>query len=154
RHGWLKSLIKLYAGSYRLYVNYYGPPRTITTIPYYRALQLGETTDRGTPIDLKGKAVFVGLSEKLPAERKYSCYTVFPQANGLFISGVEIAATAFLNMLEDTPVKPIDSRYYILMIHIWGMLIDVVCRMTSMVVGASVVIGLSFNYLTAEVYQF
>ena len=154
RHGLLKSLVKLYGGSNRRYLNYYGPPRTITTIPYYRALQFGESKDSGKPADLKGKAVFVGLSEKLLAERKDSFYTVFSQANGIFISGVEIAATAFSNMLEDTPVKPIDSRYYILMILIWGILIGVLCRMSSIIAGASVVIGLSVIYLTAAEYQF
>ena len=154
RHGLIQSLVKLYGGSKRRYVNYYGPPRTITTIPYYRALQFGESKDSGKPADLKGKAVFVGLSEKLLAERKDSFYTVFSQANGIFISGVEIAATAFSNMLEDTPVKPIDSRYYIQMILIWGILIGVLCRMSSIIAGASVVIGLSVIYLTAAEYQF
>src|SRR5437588_1367558 len=35
----LTTLIKLYGGSSRRYVNYYGPPHTVTTIPYYRVLQ-------------------------------------------------------------------------------------------------------------------
>jgi hypothetical protein len=42
KHALLKSLIKLYGGSNRRYVNYYGPPHTVTTIPFYRGLQLGE----------------------------------------------------------------------------------------------------------------
>jgi adenylate cyclase len=59
----LKSLIEMYAAPNSRYVNYYGPPRTITTIPYHQALQLrnGKVGDR--QYDLKGKAVFVGLSE-------------------------------------------------------------------------------------------
>src|SRR5437870_4476315 len=57
RHGLLKSLVKLYGGSNRRYLNYYGPPRTITTIPYYRALQFDESKDSGKPADLQGKAV-------------------------------------------------------------------------------------------------
>src|SRR5262245_11390872 len=36
----LTTFIKLYGGPNRRYINYYGPPHTVTTIPYYRALQL------------------------------------------------------------------------------------------------------------------
>jgi adenylate cyclase len=153
-HRLLKSLIKLYSGSNRLYLNYYGPPRTITTIPYYQALELNDSADRGTPINLKGKAVFVGLSEKLLAERKDSFYTVFSQANGVFISGVEIAATAFSNLLEDSPVKPINTFYYILLIVVWGIVVGIICRISSISVAASAVVALSVFYLFGAEYQF
>ncbi|HWP22859.1 MAG TPA: CHASE2 domain-containing protein, partial [Candidatus Binatia bacterium] len=103
----LATLVNLYGGPNRRYLNYYGPPRTVTTIPYYRALQPGEGGGSAGPIDFKGKAVFVGLSERILAERKDSFYTVFSRADGVFIGGVEIAATAFLNLLEDKPVQPI-----------------------------------------------
>ncbi|HTN71712.1 MAG TPA: adenylate/guanylate cyclase domain-containing protein, partial [Methylomirabilota bacterium] len=154
RNRLLKALVKLYGDSSRRYVNYYGPPRTITTIPYYRALQLGESADSGKTPDVKGKAVFVGLSEKLLAERKDSFYTVFSQANGVFISGVEIAATAFSNILEDTPVKPISSRQYILVILFWGLLIGIFCRISSITVGASGALALSVLYLFGAEYRF
>jgi serine phosphatase RsbU (regulator of sigma subunit) len=110
----LKSLIEMYAAPNSRYVNYYGPPRTITTIPFHQALQLrdGKVGDR--QYDLKGKAVFVGLSEALLADRKDSFYTVFSQADGIFIGGVEIAATAFSNIIEDTPVKPVGFTIYML----------------------------------------
>ncbi len=49
----------------------------------------------------------MGLSEALLAERKDSFYTVFSRANGIFIGGVEISATAFSNILDDTPVRPV-----------------------------------------------
>ena len=154
KHGLLKSLIEIYGGANRRYINYYGPPRTITTIPYYQALQLGEDAGSSKQVDLKGKAVFVGLSEKLLAERKDSFYTVFSQANGVFISGVEIAATAFSNLLEDSPVKPISSRYYILTILLWGILIGMICRMSATALAALGVVGLAALYLIAAEYQF
>jgi adenylate cyclase len=150
----IQSLVKLYGDPNRRYLNYYGPPRTVTTIPYYQALQIGEANFSGKPISLKGKAVFVGLSEKLLAERKDSFYTVFSQANGLFIGGVEIAATAFLNMLHDSPVKPISSRSYVLLILLWGMLAGIICRITSVTVAAASVVSLSALYLFGAEYQF
>jgi len=91
-------------------------PRTVTTIPYHQALQLDNGSGGGNGTDLKGKAVFVGLSEVLLAERKDSFYTVFSQANGIFISGVEIAATAFANLAEGRPLKPLRLHFFVLTI--------------------------------------
>jgi adenylate cyclase len=150
----LTTLVKLYGGSNRRYVNYYGPPRTITTIPYYQALQIGADTTDSKAVDLKGKAVFVGLSERILAERKDSFYTVFSQANGVFIGGVEIAATAFLNMLEDKPIKPIGTLAYLFLILLWGLFTGVICRVSSIVVGAVTVTGLSALYLLGAEYLF
>ena len=133
QNSWLKSLAKLYGGSSRQYVNYYGPPGTITTIPYHRALELGESTDVAAP-DLRGKAIFVGLSERMLAERKDSFYTVFSQANGVFIGGVEIAATAFSNLLNDTAVKPIGPYSYLMVILFWGIVTGILCRLSSLTV--------------------
>jgi serine phosphatase RsbU (regulator of sigma subunit) len=154
KHRLLTSLIKMYAAANSRYINYYGPPRTITTIPYHQALQLREGTVGDKQIDLKGKAVFVGLSEILMADRKDSFYTVFSQANGIFISGVEIAATALSNILEDTPVKPIGLHLHILIILLWGILAGIICRISTVKVGALSVVGLSILYLVAAVYLF
>lgn len=154
RYRLLKSLIKMYGGANSRYINFYGPPGTITTLPYHQALELRERADGDKPIDLKGKAVFVGLSEVLLAERKDSFYTVFSQANGVFISGVEIAATAFANLMEDTPAKPISLPSYILIILLWGVLVGAFCRTSPVVVAALGVVGLSILYLVVAVYQF
>jgi adenylate cyclase len=150
----LKSLVKMYGGVNRRYLNYYGPPRTLSTLPFYQAWRLGEGSDGDAQIDLKGKAVFVGLSEILLTQRQDSFYTVFSRANGVFISGVEIAATAFANLLEDTPVQPVGSRYYILIIIAWGILVGLICRMAAPLVAGLGIVGLSVLYLIAAEYQF
>ena len=144
----LKSLINLYGGTNRRYLNYYGPPRTLKTVPFYRIVQIDDE------IDLKGKAVFVGLSEIVLRERDDSYHTVFSQEDGVFISGVEIAATAFANLLEDTPVKPINFQYYILIILAWGILVLVVCRIATTGIAACAVFGVSLVYLFAAEYAF
>ena len=122
-HQMLKSLINMYQGPNRQYINYYGPPRTVPTLSYYQALQLRNGEAGSQKINLRDKAVFVGLSEILLAERKDSFYTVFSQANGIFISGVEIAATAFSNLMEDKPLKPKSLYFLIPMILVWGILL-------------------------------
>jgi serine phosphatase RsbU (regulator of sigma subunit)/CHASE2 domain-containing sensor protein len=154
RHRLLKSLIKLYGGPNRRYINFYGPPRTVTTIPYYQALQLGEGTVEGRHTNLKGKAVFVGLSEVLLADRKDSFYTVFSQANGIFVSGVEIAATAWSNIIDDAPVKPAGSSIYFTIILVWGILMGTVCRLYPLKIAASGAVGVSVCYLAGTVFLF
>jgi adenylate cyclase len=154
RHQMVKSLIDMYQGPSRQYINYYGPPRTVPTLPYYQALQLRNGKVGDKKIDLKDKAVFVGLSEVLLAERKDSFYTVFSQANGVFIGGVEIAATAFSNLMEDRPLKPQSLLSLILMILLWGTLLGVICRTFPIALSALSVVGLGIGYLFLAKYQF
>jgi adenylate cyclase len=108
----------------------------------------------GRHIDVKGKAVFVGLSEVLLADRKDSFYTVYSRANGTFIGGVEIMATAFSNLLSDTPVKPARLSVYVFIILLWGLLVGVTCRVSNVGVAALAVTVMSILYLLAVVYQF
>jgi len=143
----LLGLIRMFQGDGTRFLNYYGPPRTITTLPYYQALRLRHGVVDGKKIDLKGKAVFVGLSEVLLAERKDSFYTVFSEDNGLFLSGVEIMATAFSNLLEDRPVTPIGLPLYIFIIMVWGILVGGLGRFFSMWGAALSVLGVSLLYL-------
>ncbi len=154
RRGLIKSLIKMYGGGNSRFINYYGPPGTITTVSYYQALEIGDRSVGDKQIDFKGKAVFVGLSEVLLAERKDSFYTVFSRSNGTFVGGVEIMATAFLNLLTDTPMKPASSHSYILIILLWGILIGVICRLSPVGYAAVGTVGLSILYLVAAEYQF
>ncbi|NIS75046.1 MAG: adenylate/guanylate cyclase domain-containing protein, partial [Deltaproteobacteria bacterium] len=75
-------------------------------------------------------------------------------ANGVFISGVEIAATAFSNLLADTPVKPIGLSYYVLVILLWGMIAGIFCRLSHIGVAALGSIGLCAIYIVGAKYQF
>jgi serine phosphatase RsbU (regulator of sigma subunit) len=150
----LEVLIKMYGGATSRYVNYYGPPRTIKTIPYYQALQIQDGKYEGRPLDVNGKVVFVGLSEVLLADRKDSFYTVYSRADGVFVSGVEIMASVFANIKEDTPVQPISLKSYIIVVLLWGFLLGIVCRISIVRIGGLNAVGLSVLYLAAAVYTF
>ena len=154
QHRLLQSLIRMYGGENQRYLNYYGPPRTLRTIPYHQALRLGENGQGETSIDLRGKAVFVGFSEILLAERQDSFHTVFSQANGVFISGVEIGATAFANLLADVPIKPLPSKAYILLLLAWGLIVGLLCRVTGTIAAAISAVALDGLYLGIVEYQF
>ena len=150
----LSGLVKMYGGPTSRYINYYGPPRTIKTIPYYQALQIRDGKYEERPMDLNGKAVFVGLSEILLADRKDSFYTVYSTADGIFVSGVEIMASVFANISDDQPIQPIGLKANILLVLLWGILLGIACRISSMKIGALNAIALSIFYLAAAVYMF
>jgi adenylate cyclase len=150
----VRALIHLYEGSNNRFIDYYGPPRTITTIPFHEALQIRDGAVGDRKIDLKDKAVFVGLSESVLAERKDSFYTVFSQANGIFIGGVEISATAFSNILDDTPVRPVGLLPHFLIVVLWGVATGIVCRYFHVGIAALGVVGLSCLYLAVAWYRF
>ncbi|PXF59583.1 MAG: adenylate/guanylate cyclase domain-containing protein [Deltaproteobacteria bacterium] len=151
----LKSLIKMYQGDISHYLNFYGPPCTVTTISYYQLLQSeNNLNEYQEQLDLNGKAVFIGLSRRLWPEQKDGFHTVFSQASGLDISGVEIAASAFANLLEDMPVRPLDFRAHLAFIFVWGVVLGIVCLFLPAAIAAFSVTGLSLLYLAAAHYQF
>ena len=70
------------------------------------------------------------------------------------IGGVEIAATAFANLLEDMHVRPLGVPAHVAIVLAWGMAIGVVCVLLSSVRSALTVIALSVLYLVFCEAQF
>ncbi len=118
----LRSLFELYQGTESRYLNYYGPPRSVLTVPYTRALG-GET------LEMRGKIVLVGFSEQFQPEQKDGFYSVYSDDTGLDLSGVEIAATAVANMLDGTAVRPLRFGPQLLVLGLWGLLTGLLCRL-------------------------
>ncbi len=147
----IRSLIKLYAGEAYPYLNFYGPPRTIATLSYHEALQLSEKTDSA---HFKDKAVFTGFSEEHQPEQKDGFYSVFSQPNGLDLSGIEIGATAFANLLEDRPILPASVPLYFFIVIAWGLLIGITSRFLPITIAFGVGIAFSAIYFAIAAYQF
>ena len=114
----------MYTGSDSPYLDFYGPPRTIPTIPY--DLVLARLSGTGAALDVRGKAVFVGLSAYTGTEQRDGVNTVFSQPNGLDLSGVEIAATAFGNILEGRAIEPAPARTQLALALGWGVALGLV----------------------------
>ena len=145
-----QALIGLYSGADSYYLDFYGPPQTITTVPYARVMK-PHTTDTHSPpeVNLQGKVVFVGYSERLHPEQLDKFYTVFSQANGLNLSGVEITATAFANLLENRHVNPLPIAASLLLLFGWGLLTGVMARLLPVIPAVASGIGLGALYLGA-----
>lgn len=93
-------LLNLYVGESSQFINYYGPPRSINTIPVYKVMD----SDDSLAV-LKDKLVFVGFSERRQWEQQDGFYTVYSNPDGLDISGVEITATAAANLLNNDAIQ-------------------------------------------------
>jgi len=89
-------LLTLLTGPESRYLNYYGPPRTITTVPVDTILRDGP--DPALP--WRDALVLVGYSDRTQPDQNDTFESVYSQNSGLDMSGVEIAATALANLLD------------------------------------------------------
>jgi len=147
---WNARLAQLQSSGDTAFLNLYGPPQTIPTIPYFRVLALaregsGQALASGPDADLfRGKAVFVGLSARTPSgqDRLRDDYrTVFSQANGLNLTGVELAATAFANLVEGRSLRPLGTAWRYAIVLLWAAALGLAChRMAPLHAAAAVVI--------------
>jgi adenylate cyclase len=113
----------LYDGPDSRYLNFYGPAGRVPTIPLHRLLG---ADDPGKPIpDLAGKAVFVGQSELINASDD-GFITVFAGPKGARISGVEIAATALANLLDDRLLQPAGLVPTLLWVGAFGLIVSLI----------------------------
>jgi adenylate cyclase len=150
----LQSLIRTYQGPATKYLNFYGPPGTIQTIPYYQVFESNENPDISRNLDFEGKAIFIGISDQMGVEQHDSFYTAFSQPDELVISGVEVAATAFANLLEDIHVTSLHPAAHLMVVGLWGLFLGIICMMMPTITGPIAVPGLSMFYLLIIHYLF
>jgi adenylate cyclase len=113
----MTGLVALYSGGDNRYLNFYGPPGSIPNIPY-NAVMRGESAT-----DFNGKVVFVGLSDLYDPGQPDRFYTVFTNDDGVDLSGVEIAATAFANMLTDRSLRPAGVLATVVILLLAGLIL-------------------------------
>lgn len=133
----IASLVNVYASDGAHYLNFYGPPRSIRTVPYYQIIQSAEGDEvslNALRANIAGKVVFVGLSATTQSENELirdAYHTVFTDSEGVKISGVEIAATAFANLLENEPVKPFPYGGSLGLLFIMGLMLGIILPVLS-----------------------
>jgi adenylate cyclase len=150
----VRSLIRLYGGGVRKFLNYYGPTQTIPTVPYHQALRPGERGQGHFPVDVAGRAVFVGSSESRQLAQTDGHYTVYTKENGVDLSGVEIQATSFANLVEDLPVRPLPFGWHYSGVLLWGIVAGVLSFYFRPAISFPAVISFSLLYLAVAVQRF
>lgn len=130
-----ENVARLLERSDSLYFNLYGPPRTVVTVPYQQVLALARgasAADGAAARQFRGEAVFVGQSARTPAgqDRARDDYgTVYSQADGMNLSGVELAATAFANLLHDRALMPLDAPWRYVVALVWALALGGLCQL-------------------------
>ncbi len=149
------ALIRAYGSDEAPFLNFFGPPSTLKSIAYHRvANPAGATVD---PAEFKNKAVFIGY---VPASwRDYEAirddyHTVYSQADGLRLSGVEIAATAFANLLAGSAIKPLALPQRMALFGLWGFVVGTLAGLFSIRRGALVLALLGVCYLGWAQFKF
>ncbi len=102
----IAALERVHRGSDHAYFNFLGPPGTVPSVGLWELLNGAVDADGhfGT-VPLRGAVVFVGLADLQSLVDTDSFMTAFDQPSGLRLSGVELAATAYVNLLRDNAVR-------------------------------------------------
>ncbi|MCU7920339.1 MAG: adenylate/guanylate cyclase domain-containing protein [Candidatus Thiodiazotropha sp. (ex Epidulcina cf. delphinae)] len=138
----LTALLALYENEPYPYLNFYGPPGSIPTLPIQEILS---ATPQALE-KLKGKVVFIGYAGAYQPKQKDGFYTVFSQPNGLDLSGVEIAATAFANLLRMETLSPPGAGGLIALLLGYGLVITLLFRYLPGMPGITTGIAVASGY--------
>jgi adenylate cyclase len=140
----LDTLIRLYEGPGSYYLNFYGPAGTIRTIPYYAPLS-DDSPDHSL-INLSGATVFVGYSE-LAAPSKIDTFdTIFSRVDGVQMTGVEVGATAFANLLTGRPLVHTDHFATAIILLGFGAIAGALVRGLPATFAVAAALGLAAGY--------
>ncbi|NOY67534.1 MAG: CHASE2 domain-containing protein [Gammaproteobacteria bacterium] len=144
------QMLELYSGVTSQYLNYYGPARSVTTIPYYKVLESDDVL-----ASLKDKLVFIGFSEHRQWEQQDGFYSVYSGKDGLDISGVEITATAAANLIDGRSVQPLSLSGQIgVLLLISIFLVAVFSRLRGVWLPVSLIsIGVAYFFIASGLFS-
>ncbi|HET8708019.1 MAG TPA: CHASE2 domain-containing protein, partial [Pseudomonadales bacterium] len=132
----------------RLVLNLYGPARTIPTIDLQTLLQHPESVaDK-----IKDAVVFVGFSARYQPEEQDGYYTVFTSEDGLDIAGVELGATAYANLRDQSFLREIPLGYWGAIIWLYGAFVYFFARFLPSTSAAFLLFLIAAALSIADVY--
>ena len=113
------------------FLNFYGPARTIKTLSHHQILNAHEVASNSLKQAIAGKIVFVGYSSLETVDQQDGFPTVFSSADGLDLSGVEIAATALANIMDRSELQHATVAQLLAYFFILSLLITIALRLRS-----------------------
>jgi CHASE2 domain-containing sensor protein len=127
------------------WLNFYGPSGSLPSVSYYRVLQ----TNSLPPDFFQGKAVYVGLSGLITSRGQTSDQhaTPFSRWQGGLTSGVEIQATAFLNLIHRVWLQEFPPTIELLALLAIGLLFGL--WLPKVRLGTGLIISVAMGLLTA-----
>lgn len=150
----LQALVQVYAGKDSIHINYYGPPATLPTLSYDDILATQGADITRLRQRLRGKAVFIGAAKTTWSGQKDGFYTVFSRADGLDLSGVEIAATVYSNLIDNTQVEPVSPGIGTALLAVCGLGTCLLCFLLPPLPAALSLVTLVLGFIAATGYGF
>jgi adenylate cyclase len=154
RQGLLKALTRLYDRDPHRYLNFYGPPGTIATVPYQAVIKGGDPNLGAGALDFNHKVVFVGFSDLYDPGQPDRFYTVFTRGDGVDLSGVEIAATAFANLLTDRTLRSLGAFETAILLVLFGLVLGTMVYLLPALAGVPASLALVAAYALAAQWIF
>jgi adenylate cyclase len=150
----MRALTALYAGDDQRYLNFYGPAGTLARVPYHDLLD-GNAAVNGARIgELRDKVVFVGYSDLHDPDQPDRFYTVFTGRDGIDLSGVEVMATAFANLLTDRTLEVAPDAIAVALVVAFGLAVGVIAYLVPAPLAVPLAVLLTCMYGTAVAIQF
>jgi len=153
-HRLITALTGLYAGGTNRYLNFYGPPGSIPNIPFNAVINGEAPGIAPSDLDFTGKVVFVGFSDLYDPGQPDRFYTVFTNEDGVDLSGVEIAATGFANLLTDRSLRPAGTLMTAAILLLVGLLLGSGIYLLSASIAVPLALLLSGLYIAAVQFAF
>ena len=149
----LRALTRVYRGPNAYYLNFYGPPGTFPSISVADLLapEPGQAPPGGS---LRGKVVFVGYQELAIPQAGDSFPTAFPGPPGVNLGGVEIAATAFANLLHDNSLRALPEWGRTALVALLGFAFTLASCLGTVWRGLAVTLSLAAAYAGIAVASF
>ncbi len=151
----ISAFIELYCAGSSSYLNFYGPPGTVKTLSYHELVSKPAANSSANGFSLlRGKTIFVGQTESDWFKANDGFYTAFTEKTGMDISGVEVAATAFANLMEMKGVHPLKPAAHLGLLLAWGGLCALIAIHFPTVASAGGLLLLNGLYLGLAHVQF
>jgi adenylate cyclase len=149
----LAALLDAYQGPDSRYLNFYGPAGRVPTIPLHAVLDRAAGPGSEPWPEFAGRVVFVGQSELMNLHDD-GFVTAFSRADGVDLSGVEIAATALANLLDGSLLKPFGPGLSLTLLVAFGLAIGGIggAFHAPIAVPATLLLGGSFYAVAALVF--
>ncbi len=149
-----EALKALYAGEAHRFLNFYGPPGTIPSVPYHAVLKGSDPNVPAEALDFTGKVVFVGYSDLFDPGQPDRFYTMFTRDDGVDLSGVEIAASGFANLLTNRSLTPVSAWTAAVLLMLFGISMGIAVYLLPGYIGVPVAFALAGAYASAALVVF
>ena len=150
----LRSLVSMYGGNDTRFLNFYGGPGSIETISYHSIIKNQGSDKSALALKLAGKVAFVGYSDFYDPNQPDRFHTVFTSQKGFDLSGVEIAATAFANLLHDQSLRLPNALTMLVILFFFGFLVSSLIYFTPAILGVPASVLISVGYVFFVQVQF